>query len=730
MNRKQKQLLLVGGGHTHALILKRMAMEPWLGTQVTLVSENPVLVYSGMLPGAVSGFYPAEATEIDLWRLAAAAGAKFVHAAVSGLDVARKEVFLPDRPPLSYDLVSLNTGGVPRLDRILGAESAGVPLRPAVAFLAFWRAFALDTDRHHLGVTVVGGGAGGVEIILAMRKRLGSHVPLHLVQATQDLASGLAPLAQRHIVAELAKQKIQLHLALTVRSIRGDVLLLETGQELRTGAVFWATGVKAPDWLKASGLALDAQGFIRTNASMQSISHADVFAAGDVAVQDDAKRPRAGVFAVRQAKPLARNLQLRLAEKPLQAFVPQKRFLVLLGTADDQAIAARGAWASRGKFWWALKRRIDQKFMQSFLAVAPMAKRMPAQESKSAEMMRCKGCAAKLPEVPLRSALSRLEAWSAKKPGAPTFLPVKAGLAAREDAAVIDWPKDQRLIQSVDFMPALIRDEYLFGRIAAVHAASDIFAMGASPHSALAVVTLPLADIGSEVLFQLLAGVQDALAEMGAELVCGHSAEGQELAIGLTVNGKADGDRVWRKNALEPQQRLILTKALGTGTLFAAAMHGRAKGRWLAAAVSAMLQSNAAAAAILQRFHVRACTDVTGFGLAGHLLDMARSSGVNLAIELAKVPRLPGADELLQQGLQSTLHAENARVQAMTLLPEQRPRGAILFDPQTSGGLLAGVLRVDAEACLDALHRAGCHDAAIIGEVQGLSLEPKVSVHN
>ena len=279
------------------------------------------------------------------------------------------------------------------------------------------------------------------------------------------------------------------------------------------------------------------------------------------------------------------------------------------------------------------------------------------------------------------------------------------------------------MVQSVDYFRAFIDDPYTFGRIAANHALGDIFAMGAEAQSALAIATVPYGRerIVEQTLSEVMSGALDTLAPTGAVLAGGHSSEGAELAFGLTVNGLIEKDALLRKGGMQPGDALILTKPIGTGTLFAADMRGKAKGRWVDGAIQSMLVSNQDAASCLYRQGATACTDVTGFGLLGHLVEMTRASEVDVRLELAAVPLLDGAEQTVAAGILSSLQPQNVRLRRAVRDPETlstHARYPLLFDPQTAGGLLASVPADKASACLDELHRLGYPQACIIGRVE------------
>jgi selenide,water dikinase len=334
---------------------------------------------------------------------------------------------------------------------------------------------------------------------------------------------------------------------------------------------------------------------------------------------------------------------------------------------------------------------------------------MPDRGNGHDEKIRCGGCGAKVGARALGEVLQRLAEEDA------------TGInPSAEDAAIITPPAGQVMLQSVDFFRAFIDDPYLVGKIAANHCLGDIYAMGARPASALAVASVPFSHprIMQDTLYQLLRGALATLQPANVSLLGGHSSEAAELAFGLTVNGFSDGAEPLTKAGLRAGQALILSKPLGTGTLLAANMLHRARGSWIEVALEVMQQSNLQAALIMRQHGASACTDITGFGLLGHLLEMLQASGARACLTIDAIPLLPGARECLEQGWLSTLHGENAwHQQQLNRKPSACPASEqILYDPQTAGGLLFAIPAKQTAVCLDDLQRAG-YQAACIGEV-------------
>lgn len=704
-----KDLVLVGGGHSHVHVLKSFGMKPMPGVRLTLIGRDIETPYSGMIPGFVAGAYSFDECHIDLARLAVWTGARLIHAEAVGLDRVNRQVLLKDRPPVSYDLVSLDVGSSPGIDAIPGAADHATPVKPIAELGRRWLGFLerVKDWQGALRIAVIGGGAGGVELALAIDHRLrqvarGAEVSVTLATRGEILA-GQAAAARQRMRAIFARRGVRLlENAATIR-IDADSVHLETGERLDVDDVFVVTEASAAPWFAGTGLPLDPRGFLAVEPTLASSGDPAVFAAGDCASVTAHPRPKAGVFAVRHGPPLAENLRRALLGQALKPFTPQSRYLSILGTGDGNAVATRGNWAIEGAWVWRWKDHIDRKWMRMYreppATPMDMAARTAPPDPALADAeamrlladigMRCGGCGAKVGAGVLTRVLERLE---------PSPFPnVAIGLDAPDDAAMIEVPAGQALVQSVDFFRTFIDDPFTFGEVAAVHALGDVWAMGAAPHSALALAVVPAAAerLMEEDLFQMLAGARRVLDDAGCALIGGHSGEGPEAALGFSVNGLVAPAHALRKGGLRPGDRLVLTKKLGTGVIFAAAMRGRAKGSWIETALASMRTPSGAAARALVAAGAHACTDVTGFGLAGHLAEMIRASGnVAVDLDLDALPVLPGAVELFAQGFASSLQPENLRARHLIDGMEHASSHAklpLLFDPQTAGGLLAAL---------------------------------------
>ena len=687
----ETDILLLGAGHAHVEVLRRFAMKPEPGVRLTLVAREPETPYSGMLPGLIRGDYTVDQAHMDLAPLAAAAGARLILAEATRIDLTARSIGMTGRPDIPFDLLSIDVGGSPAMP-----DGGGIPVKPIGRFLDQLQALeeSLPPDSR---IAVIGGGASGVELALALASRFRGQLRITLISATPEPLASAPARARRVARAALVDAGVEMASGVTAGALAGGVLPLSDGTALDMAAALWATGVVGPGFLLESGLTCDPAGCVIVDAALRSVSHDFVFAAGDCAALG---RPKSGVWAVRAGAPLAENLRLASRRKPLKPWKPQKDALVIMGLGGGRAVAWRNGITVSGRTAWRLKDWIDRRWMRMYKEM-----RMPA---APADPMRCGGCGAKVGAEVLAGALAALP-----RSGSGDLFDA---LENRDDAAVMRAPAGQLLVQSVDHFRAFLDDPFVFGQVAAAHALSDIHAMGARPWTALAIASVPYAS-GAKMraeLTAMLQGATEVLNADGCTLVGGHSAEATESALGFAVTGVAEPGRVMRKAGLRAGDYLILTKPLGTGVVLAGHMRGLVRASWLQAAVASMCQSNAAAARIFMAHRATACTDVTGFGLAGHLTEMLTASGMSAALWPDAAPVLPGALELAGQGVESTLAPDNRRA-----LPGMDGEAitALLIDPQTSGGLLAGVSPARAEACLAALHAAGL-PAAVVGVVE------------
>ncbi|MCB0405852.1 MAG: selenide, water dikinase SelD, partial [Bdellovibrionales bacterium] len=538
----KNSIVLLGAGNAHVQVVRMWAMSPVPESELCLINPDWRVPYSAMVPGAIAGIYERDQIEMDLSSLCGVANVRFLPAKARRVDTQAKLVHLEGRPPISYDVLSINIGSRNTLPPGSDLPEFSLAVRPLCKLLEGIAEFEkwIEKRQGSAKITIVGAGAGGMELSLGLRRRFQRYPKLEIVllEAQNSLLPHYAPAVRKHLVAALAEHQVQTHAGAAVARCDADRLYLSNGQELETDAVLWATQAAPPALIGASHFKVDKRGFVLVHDTLQSFSDSAVFAVGDcAALESHMNLPKAGVFAVRQGPVLWKNLQAFVQQKRLTKYRPQRKFLTLLNTCDGKAVLSRGQIGMRGSWVWKLKQYIDRNWMEKFQDVSRL--RMQPETP-----MRCGGCGSKIPGEVLHGALRRLEI--------PEHPKVHIGCRDKEDAAVVEHDAGFE-VHSVDFFRAFVGDPFLFGRIAAQNALSDIFAMNATPIHAQAIVTLPLAKaaIQEELLYQMLAGAVASLKGAGATLSGGHTSEGTELAMGFSVVGEtADADALFRKNAL------------------------------------------------------------------------------------------------------------------------------------------------------------------------------------
>ncbi|MBB5516814.1 selenide,water dikinase [Rubricella aquisinus] len=709
-----RDVVLIGGGHTHALVLRKWGMAPLPGARLTLINPAPTAPYTGMLPGHVAGHYPREALDIDMVTLARHAGARLILGAVSAIDRSTRRITVPGRAPIRYDIASIDIGITSAMPELPGFAEHAVPAKPLGPFAGAWEAF-LDAARARTlpaNVAVIGGGVGGVELSLAMAERMRraglSEYRITVLEAGPVALNGIGEGARRALLAHMARLGVTLRTDAHPAQIHADHIVLADGDTLPAGFVTGAAGARPHGWLADTDLDLE-DGFIRVDECLRSSDPA-IYAVGDCAHLSHAPRPKAGVFAVREAPKLAHNLRADLTGGQRKPFHPQRDYLKLISTGGKGAVADKFGLTFDGAYLWRLKDRIDRKFMDQFTHLPRM--QPPALPREVAHGLRdllgdtplCGGCGAKVAQADLKTALATL----------PTHTHPDVLQGAGDDAAVLRHGAGAQVI-TTDHIRAFVEDPWTFAKIATVHALGDVWAMGAAPQAVLVSATLPrmTGPMQADMLAELLTATQQVVEDAGASIVGGHSSVGAEFSLGVTVTGLLEGQAT-RQSGARPGDVLILTKPIGSGTLLAAEMRGQARGRDVVDAYASMMRPLARDAACLAPV-AHAMTDVTGFGLAGHLMTMLEQSGAAATLALDAVPVLPGAADCAAAGIRSSLFPANEMVRHRMTLPDH-PAVPLLFDPQTAGGLLAAVPADHAEAVLSELASQEV-PAARIGEV-------------
>ena len=739
-------LVLIGGGHAQIAVLKSFGMNPISGVRLTLVTDVMMAPYSGMLPGYVEGHHSLEDMHIDLLKLARFAGARLVKRAVKDIDFVKQNIMLGDGLNLYYDVLSLNCGAVPAAEAIMGTDAHAITVKPISHFLEKMPAPAeLRGD-----IAVIGGGAAGCELALSLQRhyRHANTLPAcHIFSRSARLLPTAPMQASVHMQDALTRNQITVHQNIAVREVTRDHVVTQDGQKTPAAHIFVVTAARPAGWISKLAVSHCEAGYIQVRPTLQTIEYDNVFAAGDVASMIGKAREKAGVFAVRAGPYLAANLRAFIEQRALKNFHPQSRYLALIGLGGKQALAIRGSFVAKGAFWWHLKNWIDRRFMRKFTQLPEMQiadAPLPALAHTlgiphAPEPFECAGCGAKAGADVLLDAVQEASAIAAEKGVNPRYLP-PSGIA--QDYGSIPLPNKGADItsfsQSVDFLSQFISDSYLFGRIAALHALSDVLVAGDTPIAAQALVTLQRArpEMQKSDLTLMLCGALEELAAHQTKLIGGHTTVAGEAMLGFAVTGQSQ-TKVDPPALVEDDNLLLLSKPIGIGVILAAEMRGTCPPEAYEAAINVMLASNAPATRlIMEAVPAALMTDVTGFGVARHALNLmqrAAFSGIELWPD--KLPLITGVQPLAQNNIRSSLYSHNSKdihLQGGAILgAEYSAIIDLLFDPQTSGGVLTALPRSVATKICSKMHKAGYKQAAIIGKLtrrhNGISLEKEAN---
>jgi selenide,water dikinase len=706
----EHDLVFIGGGHTHSLVLRMLAMKPIKNVRLTLITDSLLTPYSGMLPGFIAGHYNIEETHLDLNKLCKAARVRLIHGRVNAIDVVNKTIQVLDQASIGYDKVSINTGSTPNLG-VEGAREFGLGVKPVSQLTATWKQLLAQKnqgDTPHWAV--IGGGAAGIEMVLAIAHRFrqaGDTLKLSLVQSGSKLLPGYHRNVQKQVAVALKQYGVEFITNFKVVKVTKTALESSSGKTMSIDQSIWCTPAAAPTWPKLAGLDTDKSGFIAVNEFLQSTSHDDVFACGDVAAMTKSPRPKAGVYAVRSAPFLTKSLRAAFNQQALKPLSLQTDFLSLISLGDKSAVGQRGWFSFKGKWVWRWKHHIDKKFMDLF------AKHLPTMPFMDNEPMHCAGCGSKIGPELLKDTLKELNIFANKN--------FNTDLTQAEDAAVAAVIGNTSLFQSIDGFRAFSDDYFKLGIAATHHAVNDLYAMGVQPTSAQVWANLQFAHprLSKRDFKRLMQGVTETLLHHETTLVGGHSTEGVETHLALVVNGV--GESSWKKNTPKEGDWLLLNKPLGAGIILAADAQGLATTQSIEALWSCLLQSNRLFFLALKNKNIHAATDVSGFGLIGHALEMLADTPYSVKISTGHIPLINGALELSQQGIESSLIP-----QLMPML-NQCDRDNIdlamvkcLLDPQTNGGLLVSVT---ADVGREIITQT---DAVKIGEVYSAESDKKI----
>lgn len=747
-----RDVVLLGIGHTHAHLVKQWAMHPIPDVNLICVTDYLTATYSGMLPGVLAGDYAPEQMELDLVKLLSAAKVQWVQDELESVNRTANTLFFKSGRQVRYDLLSVGVGSRPQMVDLKSDETIPViSIKPMQSFLQRMEAGVRQVQqrrnaRSKIRIDVVGGGLGSVEVIVCLRhflRRCGwepSDYRLRLISGSTEPPVGCLPKTRARIVRVFKDLEIELLPGAKLLAVDGDQLILDNGQREASDLVVYLAAGHASPVTELFDVPRDDRGCLLTNRRLESIQDPRIWAGGDCGSIQGLHVPKAGVYAVRQGPVMWGNLERWALGQPLQDYKPQHDFLKLINVGGQQAIGEWHGFSFQGRWVWKLKDYIDTNFMKMYQSLPEKMLAKMNSSGTTSTVMRCLGCGSKIGADGLRQVLADLQENStelnrssfATKNTSDDVVLVPCHDSTTASSSDLRASGQHSMAVSVDAFPSPVADPWLAGRLAVLHSLSDLWVSGIAPQHVLATVEIPFGSPTAQrhCLYQVMSGITHQLRLENATLVGGHSLEGPRLSVALTVLGASGSGLIPApKQGLQPGDALIISKGLGTGVGLATLMQGQCPASVYQAMIESMLQANRIALDLIKKFPIHAMTDVTGFGLLGHLHEMVADDPVQIILEMQKVRAalFPGVWQLLEAGHRSTMHENNlyflADVDrspsvARPSLDKVPVDEAILLDPQSSGGILCAVPNSYAADVVSFLHQQQFEMATVIGQVQ------------
>lgn len=683
-------LVLIGGGHSHLSVLMKLSKRPINGNRITLITNEIDTPYSGMIPGYIEGIYSWRDSHIDLYRLCLKLNVRFIHAEVERVSAYEKEIYFKDRPKIKFDVLSINTGIQSNNREIKGAAKYCLPVKPISKLTNNF----LNKITNFKSIAFIGGGAGSVELALAIKKRflnINQDIKITIITGKRGLLSTFPQKTKLTSLKTLEKFKIDIIEYKRVLEVKPKQIILSDKSMLKIDKAILSTNSMTPKWLAKSDILLTKDNYILVNKSFQT-NYKYVFASGDVIDFNNQNLKKAGVFAVRSGKPLAINIRKFILGKKLVEYKFNKNYLALIGTSKRSAIATKYNLTFNSRFFFYLKKYIDQNFIKKFsdfrirkkftldalktdvLNIFVKHKEKITDEN---DIMQCKGCAAKVPLNALKQALP------------------KDIVSTSEDAVSV--PGHPELYQTVDMISSIITDPFLLGKIAANHSISDMVSVNSKITSAMMILQLPLSktEINSRDLEQVLLGANEIFKTIDCPLIGGHTMIGKDKdpIIGFSILGQKQKKIKIVKNRrkIKTKDLLILTEKIGSGLIFAGINNYLIDSYFQIDVIKQMIKGNLNFGKISNQLNILSMTDITGFGLANHLLNLIKrdNSKTGLTIYPNKIPLFEGVNECLNKDIKSSLFKSNYDIAQKDIIykRDKSKLDNILYDPQTVGGI-------------------------------------------
>ncbi len=682
MHKKQnniikKDLVLLGAGHSNIEVIRFLGKKKINGLRITLITNNYYATYSGMVPGYIEGIYEWNDINIDLIELTYQNNIRIIIGEVVKILGKKKKIFIKNRPPLEFDILSVNLGIKSANSHIPGSKKNALFLKP-VSLIKKTIDNILNSKSKD--IVLVGAGAAGVEVILALSKRfknLNIQKNLILISKNSTIMKTYKSSISEALKEELIKNNIKVIYDGKVTKITKNYLVINNKKKIYTRCAILSTHAEAPEILKTSDLELSSNGFVKVSNYLQTIKFKFIFASGDIADIKDSFVDKSGVYAVRQGNILKKSLMNFFLEKPLLNYSPQSTYLSIIGMTASRAIASKSFITVKGKLLWALKRYIDKSFIKKYKSSVSVTERNDITEKiePSNYEMQCEGCGSKVARVVLENVFKENMARGSL------------------DAERIK--NTNNLVHTVDVITSIVEDFYLLGKIAAKHSLNDLFAANAMPLSAqmILAVSQSYSTIQSRDIMQIKEGAESILKDFKLPLSGGHtySLEYDKMSVGFSMIGRKNN--IKRINLFKNKKyKIYMTGKLGSALTISALRQNMISGKYYQEVLSEMTNSNLNIYKLFIKNNISAITDISGYGIATHLKNLLfryeNFLGANIYID--QILMLDGAKKALDQNVKSSLNEANKASlrHDISILSTKKKLMNILFDPQTAGGFL------------------------------------------
>ncbi len=674
----KKDLILLGAGHANIEVIKYLGRIKLQGLRITLVSKNFHTTYSGMVPGYIEGIYSWDEINIDLIKLSYQYNINVVVAEVINISAKEKKIYLKDRAPMKFDFLSINLGIKSNTKNIFGANKNALFLKPISEIKSTILSIVKNKSNN---VAIIGGGAAGVEVSLALKERFRKsniNKNIILISKNNDLMKNYPLSVKRSLKNELIKQNINILYSSNVTKVNKSYIEINGSRKLKCSCTILATDAWPPDLVSSSDLKVSKSGFISVLNTLQTKTNPNIFASGDIADIENYKLVKAGVYAVRQSKTLKKNLERLYKNKSLIKYLPQRSYLSIIGLTNGKALGSKYFLSLKSNFFWQLKRYIDKRFIKKYKNFNYNNKNLITNQNSnepSEHNMQCAGCGSKVPQTVLDKIFI-----NNFKEGSFDANDIKGA---------------NQLVHTVDIITSIIDDLYLLGKLAAKHALNDLVASNSQILSAQMILGIPLSlsKIQRRDIYQIKEGANTIFKEFGSTVTGGHSYSIEEgkTTLGFSLIGKKNTVKKYKKNTKE-KLKIIMTGKLGTALIMAGLNNKIISGKYYNEVINEMIGSNFLLYKLFKKHKIKDITDISGFGLALHLNNLLLRNKMfkGAKIYLDKIPILEGAKEALIKKVSSSLTYSNKSSinNKLNVLVKNRKYLNVLFDPQTAGGFL------------------------------------------